>query len=217
MSDQQKPNWQPTGLTLKAFEIASHEHREHVRKGTSIPYISHLLAVSALVIEHGGTEVQAAAALLHDVLEDTEVDEFMLRALIDRPVVDIVVACSDTQTKPKPPWRKRKEKYLKHLREMIAEPEVNPAILVALADKVHNAETTSDMVLHKGKTAKEIYDDPNFNARVDEQQWWYESLVAEFRKSNVAPGLVDRLDRAVKAIFQKPTAKENKWRKSSQL
>ncbi len=217
MSDQQKPNWQPTGLTLKAFEIASHEHREHVRKGTSIPYISHLLAVSALVIEHGGTEVQAAAALLHDVLEDTEVDEFMLRALIDRPVVDIVVACSDTQTKPKPPWRKRKEKYLKHLREMIAEPEINPAILVALADKVHNAETTSDMVLHKGKTAKEIYDDPNFNARVDEQQWWYESLVAEFRKSNVAPGLVDRLDRAVKAIFQKPTAKENKWRKSSQL
>ena len=201
MSGQQKPNWQPTGLTLKAFEIASHEHREHVRKGTSIPYISHLLAVSALVIEHGGSEVQAAAGLLHDVLEDTEVDELMLRALIDRPVVDIVVSCTDTQKFPKPPWRGRKEKYLKHLREMIAEPEVNPAILVALADKVHNAETTADMVLHKDKTAEEIYDDPNFNARVDEQQWWYESLVAEFRKSKVAPDLVDRLDRAVKAIF----------------
>ncbi|NBO27109.1 MAG: HD domain-containing protein [Actinobacteria bacterium] len=182
MSGQQKPNWQPTGLVLKAFEIASHEHRDCVRKGTSIPYISHLLAVSALVIEHGGSEVQAAAALLHDVLEDTEVDEFMLRALIDRPVVDIVVACTDTQKFP-------------------AEPEVNPAILVALADKVHNAETTADMVLHKGKTAKEIYDDPNFNAKVGEQKWWYESLVAEFRKSKVAPDLVDRLDRAVKAIF----------------
>ena len=84
---------------------------------------------------------------------------------------------------------------------MIAEPEVNPAILVALADKVHNAETTADMVLHKGKTAKEIYDDPNFNAKVGEQKWWYESLVTEFRKSTVAPDLVDRLDRAVKAIF----------------
>ena len=201
MSDQQKPNWQPTGLIEEAFNIASHGHRDCVRKGTSIPYISHLLAVSALVIEHGGTEVQAAAALLHDVLEDTEIDEFMLRALIDRPVVDIVVACSDTQKKPKPAWRPRKEKYLKHLREMIAEPEVNPAILVALADKVHNAETTADTVLHKGKTAKEIYDDPNFNAKVDEQKWWYTSLVTEFRKSTVAPGLVDRLDRAVKAIF----------------
>ena len=202
MSDQQKPNWQPTGLIEEAFNIASHGHRDCVRKGTSIPYISHLLAVSALVIEHGGSEVQAAAALLHDVLEDTEIDEFMLRALIDRPVVDIVVACSDTQKKPKPAWRPRKEKYLQHLREMIAEPEVNPTILVALADKVHNAETTADTVLHKGKTAKEIYDDPNFNAKVDEQKWWYTSLVTEFRKSKVAPDLVDRLDRAVKVIFK---------------
>ena len=84
---------------------------------------------------------------------------------------------------------------------MIAEPEANPAILVALADKVHNAETTSDTVSHKGKTAEEIYDDPNFNARVGEQKWWYESLVTEFHKSKVAPDLVDRLDRAVKAIF----------------
>jgi len=201
MNREQTPNWQTTGVIKGAFEIASHEHRDCVRKGTSIPYISHLLAVSALVIEHGGSEVQAAAALLHDVLEDTEIDELMLRALIDQPVVDIVVACSDTQKFPKPPWRERKEKYLRHLREMIAQPEVNQAILVALADKVHNAETTADMVLHKGKTAKEIYDDPNFNARVDEQKWWYESLVAEFRRSIVAPDLVDRLDRAVKSIF----------------
>ena len=201
MSDQLKPNWQPTGLMQEAFNIASIEHKDCVRKGTSIPYISHLLAVSALVIEHGGSEVQASAALLHDVLEDTEVDEFMLIALIDRPVTEIVVACSDTQTKPKPPWRPRKEKYLKHLREMIAEPESNPAILVALADKVHNAETTADTVLHKGRTAEQIFDNESFNAKVDEQKWWYTSLVTEFRKSRVAPGLVDRLDRAVKAIF----------------
>ena len=201
MRDQQMPNWQPTDLVQDAFGFASLAHKDQVRKGTSIPYISHLLAVSALVIEHGGNEVQTAAALLHDVIEDTENDEFMLRALIDEPVADIVVACSDTQKKPKPAWRLRKEKYLKHLHEMIAEPEVNPAILVALADKVHNAETTADTVLHKGKTAKEIYDDPNFNAKVGKQKWWYASLVTEFRKSTVAPDLVDRLDRAVKAIF----------------
>ena len=201
MSEPLKPNWQPTNLIQEAFGVASLAHKDQVRKGTGIPYISHLLAVSALVIEHGGNEVQTAAALLHDVIEDTENDEFMLRALIDESVADIVVACSDTQKKPKPPWRERKEKYLQHLREMIAESEVNPAILVALADKVHNAETTADTVLHTGKTAKEIYDDPNFNAKVDEQKWWYTSLVTQFRKSKVAPGLVDRLDRAVKAIF----------------
>ena len=201
MSEPLKPNWQPTDVYLDAFGVAAEKHKDGVRKGTTIPYISHLLAVSALVIEHGGNEVQASAALLHDVIEDTAVDESMLIALVDRPVAEIVVACSDSFEKPKKPWRERKEKYLRHLREMIAEPEVNPAILVALADKVHNAETTADMVLHKGKTAKEIYDDPNFNAKVGEQKWWYESLVTEFHKSKVAPGLVDRLDRAVKAIF----------------
>ena len=201
MSEPLKPNWQPTDKYLDAFGVAAEKHKDGVRKGTTIPYISHLLAVSALVIEHGGNEVQASAALLHDVIEDTAVDESMLIALVDRPVAEIVVACSDSFEKPKKPWRERKEKYLRHLREMIAEPEVNPAILVALADKVHNAETTADMVLHKGKTAKEIYDDPNFNAKVGKQKWWYESLVTEFRKSTVAPDLVDRLDRAVKAIF----------------
>ncbi len=202
MSEKRTPTWQPTRLIQAAFNVASDKHKDQVKKGTSIPYISHLLAVSALVIEHGGTEVQAGAALLHDVIEDTDLkDTFFLGSLVGPDVAAIVVACTDAFEDPKPPWRERKEKYLKHLREMIAEPEVNPAILVALADKVHNAETTADMVLHKGKTAKEIFDDPNFNARVDEQQWWYESLVTEFRKSTVAPDLVDRLDRAVKAIF----------------
>ena len=202
MSDQQKPNWQPTGLIEEAFNIASHGHRDCVRKGTSIPYISHLLAVSALVIEHAGSEVQAAAALLHDVLEDTAIDEFMLRALIDRPVVDIVVACSDTQKFPKPPWRERKEKYLVHLQEMISQPKLDPAILVALADKVHNAETTANMVLLDGLTAEEIFLTGTFNANASEQKWWYSSLVTEFRKSSVAPKLVERLDRAVKVIFK---------------
>ena len=202
MSEPQKPDWQPTEILETAFGVASWAHKDCVRKGTSIPYISHLLAASALVIEHRGTEVQTAAALLHDVIEDTEIDEFMLRALVDEPVADIVVACSDTQKKPKPSWRPRKEKYLQHLRELIAEPEVNPAILVALADKVHNAETTADTVLHKSKTAKEIYDDPNFNAKVDEQKWWYSSLVTEFRKTTVAPKPVEHLDRAVKVIFK---------------
>ena len=56
-------------------------------------------------------------------------------------------------------------------------------------------------IIGDAMAAKEIYDDPNFNAKVDEQKWWYESLVAEFRKSKIAPDLVDRLDRAVKAIF----------------
>ena len=201
MESDLKPNWQPTELLETAFGVASWAHRDDVRKGTSIPYLSHLLAVSALVIENGGTEGQAAAALLHDAIEDTEIDEFMLRALIDSQVVDIVVACSDALKRPKPSWRPRKEKYLNHLREMIAEPEPNPAVLVALADKVHNAETTANMVALRRMTAEQVFADPKFNAKVDEQKWWYTSLVTEFQKSKVAPELVRRLARAVNLIF----------------
>ena len=201
MANDMKPNWQPTELLETAFGIASWAHRDDVRKGTSIPYLSHLLSVSALVIENGGTEAQAAAALLHDAIEDTEIDEFMLRALIDHQVVNIVIACSDTVKKPKPDWRPRKEKYLQHLRKMIAEPQVNAAILVALADKVHNAETTANMVSFRGMTAEQVFADPKFNAKVDEQKWWYTSLVTEFQKSKVAPELVRRLGRAVNTIF----------------
>ena len=84
---------------------------------------------------------------------------------------------------------------------MIAESEPNPAVLVALADKVHNAETTANMVALRRMTAEQVFADPKFNAKVDEQKWWYTSLVTEFQKSKVAPELIQRLDRAVSTIF----------------
>jgi (p)ppGpp synthase/HD superfamily hydrolase len=203
MTEKLMPNWQPTAILLDAFEIAAEQHKDGVRKGTTIPYISHLLAVSALVIEHGGTEVQAGAALLHDVIEDTDLkDTFLLGALAGPEIAKIVIACTDSFKEEKLPWRERKENYIVHLREMIAEPVTNAAILVALADKVHNAETTANLVLLEGLTAKQIFVSPPFNAGVDEQKWWYTSLVAEFSKSTVAPKLVERLDRAVKVIFK---------------
>ena len=161
------------------------------------------MAVSALVTEHGGTEVQAAAGLLHDLIEDTDLkDEFFISALVGSNVTAIIVSCSDTSEDPKPPWRDRKEKYLVHLREMISQPKLDPAILVALADKVHNAETTANMVLLDGLSAEEIFSNGKFNADASEQKWWYSSLVTEFRKTTVAPKLVERLDRAVKVIFK---------------
>jgi (p)ppGpp synthase/HD superfamily hydrolase len=203
MTEKMEPNWQPTDILLEAFEIAAEQHKDGVRKGSTIPYISHLLAVSALVIEHGGTEVQAGAALLHDVIEDTDLkDKFLLGALAGPEIAKIVIACTDSFEEEKLPWRERKEKYIAHLQEMIAEPVANAAILVALADKVHNAETTANLVLLEGLTANQIFVSPPFNAGVDEQKWWYTSLVTEFSKSTVAPKLVERLDRAVKVIFK---------------
>jgi (p)ppGpp synthase/HD superfamily hydrolase len=107
-----------------------------LRKGTSIPYLSHLMAVSALVLEHGGDEEQAIAGLLHDAAED-QGGETTLREIERRygnDVARIVADCTDAWTEPRPPWRQRKEAYLAKLPTKPAR-----SLLVSLADKAHNA------------------------------------------------------------------------------
>ncbi len=116
----------------------AHElHRAQTRKGTSIPYISHLMTVSALVLEHGGDEDQAIAALLHDAAEDQGGADTLddVRRRFGGAVADIVSDCTDAWTEPKPEWRPRKEAYLALLP---AKP--SKSLLVSLADKTHNAE-----------------------------------------------------------------------------
>lgn len=105
------------------------------RKGTDIPYMSHILAVLAIVLEHGGDEDEAIAAVLHDAGEDAggqaRVDD--IRARFGDRVADIVLGCSDTLEQPKPEWRARKEAYLAHL------PKADRStLLVSAADKLHN-------------------------------------------------------------------------------
>jgi (p)ppGpp synthase/HD superfamily hydrolase len=101
----------------KAFLYAHQLHQGQVRKGTAIPYISHLMTVSALVVEHGGDEDQAIAGLLHDAAEDQGGAERLaeIRAKFGDSVAEIVADCTDAWTEPKPPWRPRKEAYLKAL------------------------------------------------------------------------------------------------------
>src|SRR5574338_1076604 len=116
-----------------ALVFAARLHRRQIRKGTRIPYIAHLLAVTALVVEDGGDEDQAIAALLHDSVEDqgglATLEE--IRQRFGERVAGIVLACSDSTTSPRPPWRERKENYLAHLKH--APPD---ALRVSLADKV---------------------------------------------------------------------------------
>lgn len=116
-----------------AFEL----HASQRRKGTDIPYLSHLMAVSSLVLEHGGDEDQAVAALLHDVLEDCgaqHADEIERR--FGGRVLRIVQGCTDAEVFPKPPWQDRKEAYLLHLEAASAD-----TLLVSLCDKLHNARS----------------------------------------------------------------------------
>jgi (p)ppGpp synthase/HD superfamily hydrolase len=126
----------------RAFAFAANLHASQVRKGTDIPYVSHLLGVASLVIEHGGSRDQAIAALLHDSIEDQGENypggagalRARIRADFGAGVLEIVEGCTDSERVPKPPWRERKEAYLVRLRT--APPTVR---LVSCADKLHNA------------------------------------------------------------------------------
>lgn len=121
----------------EAVAFALDQFRSRVRKGTNVPYVTHLLAVMCLVGEYGGDEDQMIAAVLHDWLEDipgAEV-EYLVRHFGPR-VAGYVQALSDSTGHPKPPWRERKERYLEHLAS--ESPELK---LISCADKLHNCHS----------------------------------------------------------------------------
>jgi GTP pyrophosphokinase len=119
-----------------ALAFASSQHLGQERKGSGAPYVTHVIGVASLVGEYGGDEDQAIAALCHDLMEDCGVTRGELAARYGDRVARIVEACSDATTKPKPPWRERKERHLAHTRGAPADVK-----LVAAADKLHNAQT----------------------------------------------------------------------------
>jgi (p)ppGpp synthase/HD superfamily hydrolase len=156
----------------EALRLAHDLHRAQVRKGKNIPYISHLLAVSALVIEHGGTEDQAIAALLHDGPEDqggaSTLD--IIRTRFGNAVADIVADCTDAWAEPKPPWKERKVAYVASLAHKPAS-----SLLVSAADKAHNARAiVEDLRLEGAETFA------RFNGGRDGTLWYYNALSDAF-------------------------------------
>src|SRR4051812_48902710 len=103
---------------LEALQFAALKHGGQYRKSTRIPYISHPMAVSSIVMEFGGTENQSIAALLHDVIEDCDVTAQELEAWFGAEVAQIVAQCLDSSTHPKPPFRERKERYIVHVEDV---------------------------------------------------------------------------------------------------
>lgn len=175
----------------EALRYAAHLHRDQVRKGSSIPYVSHLLGVAAIVLEHGGNEDEAIAALLHDAVED-QGGAPTLQAIRERfgdAVAAIVAGCTDTDVVPKPPWRPRKEAYVAHVAS--ASPSVR---LVSAADKLHNARTILADYRRHGDT---VWD--RFSGRKKGSLWYYRALVEAFRSHGVTP-LVEELERVVSEI-----------------
>jgi (p)ppGpp synthase/HD superfamily hydrolase len=153
--------------------------------------MSHLMTVSALVLEHGGSEDQAIAALLHDAVEDRGGHERLddIRARFGDAVATVVADCTDSYTMPKAPWAERKAKYIEHARTL------PPASLrVSAADKVHNGYAILRDLRNMGDKVWE-----RFNAGADEIVAYYRSLVRSYREAG-GGRLVDELDRIVRAI-----------------
>lgn len=181
----------------KALLFAAQRHSKQKRKGTTVPYVSHLLAVSALVLEHGGSEEQAIAALLHDAVEDRAATLDEIRSRFGERVAKIVWGCSDTDEHPKPPWKARKTAYIEHLKSAALSQR-----LVSAADKLHNAQSILRDYRVEGER---VWD--RFNADKTQTLWYYEEVVKALRAHGSSP-LVDELDRVVKEIRRLSGAKQ---------
>jgi GTP pyrophosphokinase len=180
---------------LYAIEL----HRMQTRKATSIPYVTHPFAVCSLVLEDGGSEDEAIAALLHDGPEDQGGTAVLneIRARFGDAVATMVAGLSDAMPatgEEKPPWRERKEAYLRHLESASAS-----VLRVSLADKLHNARSILVDLAADGETVWR-----RFNADRAEQAWYYRALLSVFERRLRGSGNLPELARVVGELFPQP-------------
>ena len=191
---QQMP--QETNQPLSRFEaalvFAAHKHKDQTRKGTTIPYISHLIQVAGIALENGADEDEAIAALLHDVMEDQNVTEQELTARFGPEVAAIVAGCSDSASTDKAPWRERKEAYIAHV--LTASPSVR---LVSSCDKLHNARAILADYQELGEALW-----GRFNAGREGTLWYYQSLVAAFQANVFQEAQEQQAEAASRAVQQ---------------
>jgi (p)ppGpp synthase/HD superfamily hydrolase len=158
----------------RAFRYAAEKHAGQTRKQTAVPYLSHLMAVASLVLEAGGDEDMAIAALLHDVVEDCgglpRLRE--VRKLFGARVAKTVEGCTDSFGEPKPEWIERKKDYLREVKHADADTR-----LVSAADKLHNVRTILADYRQDGEAVW-----TRFNGKKEGTLWYYRALSNEYRR-----------------------------------
>ena len=212
-----EPKWQPSEKFYIGFRKACEGHKLGTRKGSDIPYIGHLLGVASAVIEAGGSEKQAIAAFLHDMVEDTDVSVAEIKIEFGETVSDIVDACTDatkaekdaekkeladaTQKEKNNRWWARKSKYIDELSKKTMD---DPSVLVALADKTYNAENTAADLRGKNPDERTIIWS-KFNVGGELQRDWYLGLLEAFKENKTydkfSQPLFNRFEAAVNEIF----------------
>ena len=208
---EKNPTWVAGPEFRKAMEMAIEKHAGQARKADHEPYLGHLLAVASNVIEAGGTETQAAAALLHDAIEDQGCTREQIATRVSPAVAAIVDSCSEKDDSDHSDragtWWDRKSKYLDKLAGYATKDLLDDSVLVALADKVNNCEKTArDLHRHlneKNQSLESFWND--FNAGDSCQEAWYRGLLAGFESidlgSPLADALLQRFREAVGKLF----------------
>jgi (p)ppGpp synthase/HD superfamily hydrolase len=162
-----------------ALANASRLHRTQIRKGSGVPYVSHLLAVAAIALENGADEDQAIAALLHDAVEDQGglAQLEAIRARFGGDVAAMVADCTDAHEEPKPAWHPRKQAYIASLAHKSPR-----SLAVSLADKTHNASAINADLRSSGEAVWQ-----RFTGGKGGTLWYYRALATAFREH--APGI----------------------------
>jgi (p)ppGpp synthase/HD superfamily hydrolase len=176
----------------EALIYATQAHGNQMRKKTGIPFIAHILGVTAIAMEYGANETEAIGALLHDTVEDCGGAEPLrdIRETFGDDVARIVDGCTDTYETPKPPWLERKRAYIDHLKESDSSTR-----LVSASDKLHN---TRAILAELRRHGLEVFD--RFSGKKAGTIWYYRTLVAAFRCHGDHADLIDELDRVVSEI-----------------
>ena len=172
--------------TLSRFEealvFAAQKHEAQTRKGTTIPYIAHLIQVSGLALENGANDDEAIAALLHDVMEDQDVTREELTSRFGPAVAAIVTECStecsDSSSTDKAPWKQRKTAYIAHVHTAS-----RSARLVSSCDKLHNARA---ILADYQELGEPLWS--RFNATRSDILWYYRSLASAFQEAQERHG-----------------------------
>jgi (p)ppGpp synthase/HD superfamily hydrolase len=190
-----KPSTYLTPRFSQAISYAVEMHKDQVRKSTTTTYICHPLGVTSLVLEAGGDEDQAIAALLHDVPEDCGGEPRLLEIgqMFGQRVEEIVRGCSDSlveDPEEKAPWRERKEVHIEHL-----ENANHDTLIVTAADKAHNARAIATDLQNIGKTLWE-----RFNAGSEDIIWYYESVYSVLEREKISPAILIPLSESIQIM-----------------
>jgi (p)ppGpp synthase/HD superfamily hydrolase len=189
-----RQNVTPLGARFeRALVFATQKHAGQHRKGSTVPYVAHLLGVASLVLEAGGDEDLAIAGLLHDVVEDCGGAPMLkeIRRRFGKRVAHVVDGCTDSDVESKPPWLERKKAYIAHLRT--ADPDTR---LVSAADKLYNVRSIVGAHREVGEKVWE-----RFRGKRDGTLWYYRALLDEFKRKK-ATLLIRDLERAVIELEQ---------------